>query len=189
MKVVIPNNYNNLINSDNKQLIFIGTQLDDNNNAVNPGEVNLYSGSIRYGTTDPKIDVFERNTCNVDINLRETCPGSFSGITKNECLKLDCCYDPTNLGNKIPWCYKSKLNPTRSAGLILTKLVKNDFSGKDYLFNRTETGNLLHDLVAENLKNLVDTKINPEPDRFIESYLPRRLYHRRAQGAFHGDNR
>jgi len=165
--IVLPNNYNNLINSDNKQLILIGTQLDDNNNAVNPGEVNLYSGSIKYGTTDPKIDVFERNTCNVDVNLRETCPGSVSGITKNECLKLDCCYNPTNLGNKIPWCYKSKINPKRSAGLILTKLVKNDFSGKDYLFNRTETGNLLHDLVAENLKNLVDTKINPEPDRFI----------------------
>jgi len=190
--LVVQNKYNNIINSGNKQLILVGTQLNDKNEAIKPGYVNLYSAHLEYGSKNSKLnieaaqypkckakdgivyamcnntEVFEwglgpTTTKESDGKIINDVYGEEININKN----IDECNDVARVIKQWGNCEKYIYKPDRSATLVLTKLLKNDFTGNDIIFNRTKSSNHIFNLVAENLENFYKQSDSYDIDRFI----------------------
>lgn len=175
--LVVPNSYNNNnnINSNKKELILVGTQLNDNNEAIKPGYINLYSANIQYGVKNSKLDAeaaqnpkcvtptngYGSNIMCGDIKV------SFWGVGPDgeKASRRDCEY-ATRKG-RYGNCETHIYNLDRPATLVLTKLLNKEFIGNDILFNRTNSSNDVFNLVAENLENFYKQNDIYDIDRFI----------------------
>jgi len=189
--LVVPNMYNNIINGTNKQLILVGTQLNDNNEAIKPGYINLYSAYLQYGVKNSTLNIEAEQypSCRPKNGIvwamcgdtkvfrwglggtttkegNETVNDVYGGeININKNIG-NCNYAARN-AKKWGNCEKYIYKPDRPATLVLTKLLKNDFTGNDILFNRTTSSNPVFNLVAENLESFYRQSEIYDVDRFI----------------------
>lgn len=169
----LQNKYNNVINSTNKQIILVGTQLDDNNKPVQPGYINLYTAHIEYGVHNDELNKEAAATpeCKfIDGTIFAMCGDNKIqrwgiGAEGEEKAKGNCNY--ASKQGKFGNCKKFVYSPSRPASLILNKLLDKDFTSNDIIFNRTTSDNPVFNLIADNLEELYSKAETFDADRFI----------------------
>ena len=171
--LALPYKNNNVINSNRIQFILVGTQLDNDNKPVQSGYINLYSGHLKYGIHNDELNKEAQETpeCKrIDGKVYAMCKENKIKIwdigSEEEEKAINNCNIASKNG-KLGNCKNFVYSPTRSASLILNKLLDKDFTSNDVIFNRTTSDNQIFNLIANNLEELYNKKDSFDADRFI----------------------